>query len=57
MYLIPVFNSAMLITDVMSLAVTPLNFVITLVSNIVYACALVFVLARMFKSERIMFNK
>lgn len=57
LYLIPVFNSAMLITDVMSLAVTPLNFVITLVSNIVYACALVFVLARMFKSERIMFNK
>lgn len=57
LYLIPVFNSARLITDVMSLAVTPLNFVITLVSNIVYACALVFVLARMFKSERIMFNK
>ena len=57
MYLIPVYNSAMLVTDVMALAVSPLNFIITLVSNIVYAGLLVFLLTRMFNSEKIMFNK
>ena len=57
LYLIPVYNSAMLITDVMALTVSPLNFIITLVSNLVYASALVFLLTRMFKSEKIMFNK
>lgn len=56
LYLIPVYNSAMLLTDIMSLAVTPLNFILTLVSNVVYVCVLVFVLTKMFKSERIMFN-
>ncbi len=57
LYLIPLYNSAMLVTDVMALTVTPLNFVITLVSNIVYACIFVFLLTRMFNSEKIMFNK
>lgn len=57
MYLIPVYNSAMLVTDVMALAASPLNFFITLVSNIVYAGLLVFLLTRMFNSEKIMFNK
>ena len=57
MYFIPVYNSAMLVTDVMALAASPLNFIITLVSNIVYAGLLVFLLTRMFNSEKIMFNK
>ena len=57
LYLIPVYNSAMMITDVMSLAVSPLALVFTLLSNIAFACGLVFLLTRMFKSERIMFNK
>lgn len=57
MYFIPVYNSAMLVTDVMALAASPLNFFITLVSNIVYAGLLVFLLTRMFNSEKIMFNK
>ena len=57
MYLIPIYNSAMLITDIMALTVSPVSFIITIVSNLVYASALVFLLTRMFKSERIMFNK
>lgn len=57
LYLIPVYSSAMLVTDIMALAVSPLNFIITLISNILYAALLVFLLTRMFKSERIMFNK
>ncbi len=57
MYLIPIYNSAMLITDIMALTVSPVSFIITIVFNLVYASALVFLLTRMFKSERIMFNK
>ena len=49
LYLIPVYNSAMMITDVMSLAVSPLALVFTLLSNIAFACGLVFLLTRMFK--------
>ncbi len=57
LYLIPIYNSAMIVTDIMALAVSPLNFIIAIASNIVYAALLVFLLTRMFKSERIMFNR
>lgn len=55
--LIPVYNSAAVVTQIMSLSVTPLSFILTIVSNIVYASAFVFLLTRMFNSEKIMFNK
>lgn len=57
LYLIPVYNSALIVTDVMSLSVLPLNFCITIVANIVYACVFGFILTRMFKSERVMFGR
>ncbi len=55
--LIPVYNSAITMTGIMSLSVTPLGFILTIVSNVVYAGMLVFLLTRMFKSEKIMFDK
>lgn len=57
LYLIPIYNSAMMITDVMSLAISPLALAFTIISNVAFACAFGFLLTRMFKSERIMFNK
>ena len=57
LYLIPIYNSARFITDIMSLTINPLSLIFTLISNFVYAAALVFLLTRMFNSERIMFNK
>lgn len=55
--LIPIYNSAIAVTEIMSLAVTPLSLILTIVSNVVYAGALAFLLTRMFNSEKIMFNK
>ncbi len=57
LYLIPVYNSAMIVTDIMALSVSPLTFALTMLSNIVVAGLLVFLLTRMFNSEKIMFNK
>ncbi len=57
LYLIPVYNSAMMITDIMSLSVSPLALAFTLLSNAAFACGLAFLLTRMFNSEKIMFDK
>lgn len=56
-FLIPIYNSAVSITAVMSFAANPLNIALCIVSNFVYVCGLVFLLTVMFKSEKIMFNK
>ncbi len=57
LFFIPLLNSALCITSVMSGAVTAATFVVTVCVNLAFAAALVFVLTLMFKSERIMFNR
>lgn len=56
-YLIPVYNSATALNAVMSFTVSPVNVLLCIFSNLVYAGALVVVLTLMFKSEKIMFKK
>ena len=41
---------------IFSFTMLPVNFVITVVSNLVYTGILVFILAKMFDSEKIMYN-
>ncbi len=57
LYFIPVFNSALVISNVLSGAVNTAGIAITVCMNVAFAAVLVFVLTQMFKSERIMFNK
>lgn len=57
LYFIPVFNSALVISTVLSGAVSPAGIAITVCINVAFAAILVFLLTQMFKSERIMFNK
>ncbi len=57
LYFIPVFNSALVISTVLSGSVSAAGIAITVCVNIAFAALLVFVLTQMFKSERIMFNK
>ena len=57
LYFIPVFNSALVISTVLSGAVSGAGIAITICINVAFAVLLVFVLTRMFNSERIMFNK
>ncbi len=57
MYLVPVYNSVQCISGVFSHICTPTQIILTVVSNVVTAGVFVFVLTRLFNSERVMFKK
>ena len=57
LYLIPIYNSIQCITGVLSLNVDLLSLGICVVSNLCYFGIGVFVLTKMFNSEKIMFQK
>ena len=56
-HLIPVFNCVQVMSAVFSGSFSAANLLIALGSNLVYIVLLVYVLARMFRSERVMFNR
>lgn len=56
LYLIPLYNSVQCMNGIFSFTMLPVNFVITVVSNLVYTGILVFILTKMFDSEKIMYN-
>lgn len=56
-YFIPVYNSVVALSSILSLEANVLGIVISVVSNVVYAIILAIILGKMFNSERIMFNK
>ena len=56
-YLIPVFNCVQVMSAIFSMQFSAVNLLIALGSNLVYIALLVYVLTRMFKSERVMFNR
>lgn len=55
-YLIPVYNSVHCMSSLFALQFNGINFIITILSNIVYIGVGVYVLAKMFNSEKIMSN-
>lgn len=57
MHLIPVYNSVQCISGIFSMSYEPVSVIITMVTNIALTGILVAVLAKVFNSERIMFNK
>ena len=56
-YIIPIFNSAQCFSAVLALSFSPLNFLITVLSNAVYTGLGIWALTKMFGNERIMFGK
>ena len=56
-YLIPVYNSVQCMMGVFSFEIVPLHIVLTVVSNLVYTGLGIFLLAKMFNSEKIIFSK
>ncbi len=56
LYLIPLYNSVQCMNGIFSFTMLPVNFAITIVSNLVYTGILVFILTKMFDSEKIMYN-
>ncbi len=57
LYLIPIYNSVQCLVGIFSLTFNPIAFLITILSNLVFVLGGVFVLAKMFNSEKIMFSK
>lgn len=57
LFFIPLFNSALVISSVLSGVVSGAAVAVTICTNLVFTAVLVFLLTLMFKSERIMFNK
>lgn len=56
-FFIPLFNSALAVSAIISGALTGAYLAVTICVNIVFTAALVLILAKMFGSERIMFNR
>lgn len=56
-YLIPLYNSARAMSSIFSFLASPVAVLITIIVNLVAAALLAFLLAKMFDSEKIMFNK
>ena len=56
LYLIPIFNSINCLSEIFSLNFNLVNFLITIISNIVYISFGVFVVTKMFDNEKVMFN-
>ncbi len=57
LFLIPVYNSVQCISGVFSMSYEPIQIILTVVSNLAVAGLLVFTLAKMFNSEKVMFKK
>ena len=57
LYLVPFYNSVQCMAAVFSFEVVPVNFFIGILSNVVYTGLGVFVLSKMFNSEKIIFSR
>ncbi len=57
LYMIPIFNSCQLLSEVFTFNVDITHFIITIVTNIVVSGVLIYVLTKMFDNEKIMFSK
>jgi len=57
LYLIPIYNSVNSLVSIFSLEFNLVNFILTIVSNLVVTGLGIFLLTRMFNSEKIMFRK
>jgi len=57
MYLIPVYNVVQCMSSIFSATFNVITFTVTIVSNLIYISIAIYLLTKMFNSERIMFNK
>ncbi|MDE5679104.1 MAG: ABC transporter permease subunit, partial [Lachnospiraceae bacterium] len=57
MFFVPLYNSVLCIHGIFSFTCQPVQIVITIVMNLIYAGALSWVLTRLFNDEKVMFSK
>lgn len=56
LYAIPFYNSVQCMNGIFSFSIMPVNFVITILCNVIYTILMVGILAKMFDSEKMMYN-
>jgi sodium transport system permease protein len=56
-YLIPIYSSVNMIIAILTFELVPLHLILTVGSSVLYLSILIFVLNRLFQSEKIMFSK
>ena len=56
-YLIPLYNSVQSMNGIFSFGYSPFNILVSLITNLIIVGILMFILARIFKSEKIMFSR
>ncbi len=56
-YLIPVYNSLKVMGNIFSFHFSALPILITIISNLVYSAIIIFLLTKMFNSEKVMFSR
>ncbi|MDF2699866.1 MAG: family transporter protein [Haloplasmataceae bacterium] len=56
-YTIPIFNIVLSLKAVFSFDLLITNWLITIVTTVIYTLVLIFIIQKMFRSEKIMFNK
>ncbi|MDR2867247.1 MAG: ABC transporter permease subunit [Acholeplasmatales bacterium] len=57
LYLIPIYNSSQILFQLFTIDLNVTQLIITLVANLVYILGFIFLLTKLFNSEKVMFNK
>lgn len=57
MYLIPIYSSVNMLISVLTFEIVPIHFVLMMISSFVYVAILIFIINRLFQSEKVMFSK
>jgi len=56
-YLIPIYSSVQMLISILTFELVPLNFVLMVSSSLVYVAVLIFIINKLFQSEKVMFSK
>lgn len=56
-YLIPIYSSVNMLISILTFEVVPMHFMLTVCSSAVYVALLIFVINKLFQSEKVMFSK
>jgi sodium transport system permease protein len=57
MYLLPIYSSVNMLIQVLTFEIIPLHFAIMVISSVVYTAILIYVMNKLFESEKVMFTK
>ena len=57
MYLVPIYSSVNMLISILTFSVVPTHFMLMVISSVVYVSILIYVMNRLFQSEKVMFSK